>query len=519
MAALAENGASGVGKRLAKLPRLEYLRDGKGIYAISIDPVGRHNGATTLALRPDKLGMTTAPQSCKHIPPLLLHKSPLRVFPFTKHTVERTLVDHLAHRMHIGAGLCDDNGERLGEDECGTTDTPRSDENRRKYFGLKRSAWRITNYMIGVLIEEAADHDALMLARRFIPSCRRQMYEVASTSSRMRQLIETFPALGLHLSTNPNLQAARGLVERGARLPAVAESVGMEMAFKKAPPGVAAEVLDAHELIADRPDLIHAYMPTATPRARRWLRAIRTAGRIGGPMIEWTARNASALGDRIDDVVLAVEDVNDWVRTSYAASIPPHILKALGVPSNLWQANDAADLITRQFSPDMSLTTVRDLSLAWHEAVARSMPSNQQPFPEPWCDGDKVNGFTITPITNVGDLYLEGKAMHHCVATCADGVAAGLRYIFSVTENDKHVATAEILPHGDTARLGQVRGPCNKVVAKPIMATLRRWLKTRPAITVPRSRRGTDHSAWFDVGRGGHDMLNPWRIYDDDIPF
>ena len=75
--------------------------------------------------------------------------------------------------------------------------------------------------------------------------------------------------------------------------------------------------------------------------------------------------------------------------------------------------------------------------------------------------------------------------MHHCVGTYGAQVSGGSIYIYSVRENGERIATAELVRSKNRARLGQVRGPCNKNVDKKIVAGVRLWLRQQNDFVFP----------------------------------
>ena len=209
-----------------------------------------------------------------------------------------------------------------------------------------------------------------------------------------------------------------------------------------------------------------------------------------------------------------VENVSDWVKASYQASvdealaaIPQYMIDVcvdfpdFGHASRNTTSNCC---ITRRFSPDMSLRTVFALSDEWHEAMINHQDFGGPGFPEPWTVKAKIEGYEITPIEQSADLYREGKRMRHCVGSAAGEVAFGQRYFYHVEKGCTSIATVELLRNGTKAKLGQVRGPCNAIVNKKIMQVLRKWvrqIKEIPAFERPHLKEV-----------GGLDL-------DDDIPF
>ena len=69
--------------------------------------------------------------------------------------------------------------------------------------------------------------------------------------------------------------------------------------------------------------------------------------------------------------------------------------------------------------------------------------------------------------------------MQHCVNTYADDVAAGERYVYSITEDGERVATLELLRTPESAAIDQVRGPCNAIAPDAVVTVrhpaTRRW--------------------------------------------
>jgi hypothetical protein len=69
--------------------------------------------------------------------------------------------------------------------------------NRRIYHGLRLGSLTIINHLIGHAHEEAADLDAVKIARRFGFHFRYGIYRAATLNPRALQLAEVFPALAL----------------------------------------------------------------------------------------------------------------------------------------------------------------------------------------------------------------------------------------------------------------------------------------------------------------------------------
>jgi hypothetical protein len=399
------------------------------------------------------------------------------------HSQEGWLRDTMCAVMRHCAGIDDRVGTPLGD-------------KRRTFYGLEVKVTRVFNWLMGQALTSAAP-EALRVARRFPPSCRWEIYYAGVRSPYMLQLAETFPLLALrisqqlHADTDPDRlarrDAARALVEGGARLREVAAVYDWPMALRQVKAGA---VHLSFGLLCEQPRLLER-MPEPLPQMRRWLRRLRHAHNIGGrDYATWAARH--------DLGAQEIEDLGDWIKACQhqrdamldqeiqgwieQGNVPPHLegrLRArLGVDRLF---NRPVEGVDRPFVATMSLATVRKLSADWHEAMAKKEEANAQPFPEPWFPASPLlNGYEIVPITNSGDLYREGKAMRHCVGSYSYQVINGSRYIYSIREGDKRIATVEIARDQDNRpALGQVRGPCNAPAPKEVVTAARRWLRSR----------------------------------------
>ncbi|HMF25572.1 MAG TPA: PcfJ domain-containing protein [Pseudolabrys sp.] len=436
---------------------IDLLRDRRGVYGIGIsDAIDRHALAIAcgyhsearlpraLILRPDAL---TDP----HNGSAALQKitGGFRHGPFV-HCAEEHLRQVIHYRMLRTAGLPWPPQHPI---RYWSADEKQQARNRQVYHGLRCGSLGIINKLIGAAIEAAADPDAIKMARRFAFSNRYAIYCAAARSRRALQLAETFPALARRIycpnygrpSADQQAEAMR-LVERGARLRDVAALMGIPMALRRVKPGAVHFV--SQQI---RPDLL-THMPDSLPQMRFWLCAVHWAARNRGDLAEWVAKNAALIpGKCFDERKSFLSDLADWIF--------------------------AERFVTRPFSPNMSLRTVMKLSADWHEAVANNLDGPQYSFPKPWLPATRLNGYEIVPIANGADLYREGAAMRHCVGSYGSLVTRGDCYIYSVREDGKRVATAEIIRADGRMVLGQIRGPCNAQAPKEIVAAMRRWLR------------------------------------------
>jgi hypothetical protein len=367
-----------------------------------------------------------------------------------------------------------------------SNDKAQQARNRGVYHGLRLLSVGVINRLIGELHEAAADPDAIRAARRFTLRHREDIYRACALSRRALQLVETFPvaALAIYAGRWPSThgrreserlwrqrpqqqQDAAKLVECGARLRDVAAALGIPLVLRHVPPGAAHLV---GSVVLRHPDLIQ-WMPRQTPAAKIWLRLVRLAHIRGGDDFgRWIARHVSEIPGRLNGVAHTVTDLADWVCA---------------------KEGSGREFVTRSFTPAMGLKAATQASQEWHEAVATNADCRQgRELPAPWYPAAKQGGFDIIPIATAADLYREGQAMHHCVATYGDRIREGACYVFSVRQSGERVATVSLVRDGARILIEQVRGPCNTTPPTAIMTALRQWLRTRPAPAIqPRDQQ------------------------------
>jgi hypothetical protein len=308
--------------------------------------------------------------------------------------------------------------------------------------------------MLKRLISEAAEPDALKLARRFHPLVRQNVYRGAAISQHALQLIDVFPVLGLVVySPSDNWRDrtsdAVKMVERGARLNQIASFMDIPMWTRKLKPAVA-------HWFCYVPDDLHCYLPEKTWEQRLWLRAFMSIGADNPDFAYWIARNVLKVGNRIGPVLGFLSDMNDWVMEA---------------------KRKKPRCITRPFSPDMSVNTVRTENEFWHEAIAkRKADKSNYKIPAPWCPAGQVNGYQIVPLDSTEKLWKEGRAMHHCAGAYDYRVAAGKCYIYSVRQGDNRVATVELVRKQGMVKPLQIRAACNAEPSKDVKIAVRKWI-------------------------------------------
>jgi hypothetical protein len=425
---------------------VELLRDERGVYGIGVSELFDYEAIawscgiepepwdferpSALILRPDFF-VNTKPLGGRDYAVLQKIVGGFRRGPFM-HSREERLRRFIHHEALKRAGLPwpppDNDHVRWW-----TADKKQQSRNRGIYHGLRRLSLHVINDLIGKALHEAADADAVKVARRFTFRHRERIYRAAALSRAALQLTETFPVLAMaiysddeHLRplindfTDWNWDAqkkdrkdradcksyAAHLVDCGGRLRDVAAVMNIPMALRHIKPGVAHL---ATNVFCQHPDFLN-FLPATTPKQRIWLPVVNWAfHKVNAEFARWAAKHVPEIpGRRDQEVGSFIADLADWV----CAEGP------------------SRQFVIRPFQSSMSLKTVTTLSAEWHEAVAAGMDGPAAAFPPPWYPAAKIGDYDIAPIENSAALYREGAAMHqlrgHLLRGCPVWIAVRL---------------------------------------------------------------------------------------------
>jgi hypothetical protein len=368
--------------------RVELLKDYRGIYGVGIVG-GEEYEQLRLITRPDRL-----------IDPgwnyYALQPVPRPLFC---RTIEGKLVDRLHRSMAARHGQI--------EREHGTwrswSKAPDPKLAQQVYHGLKIKSLKIVNSLIRQALE-VADQRALKATRRFPIRYRVQLYRsFCKHGERAIQLGGSFPLLTVMLFTDAwspwddnerrKFEEAQreniDLVLRGAKLKLISDYIGLPYALRRVTPRATKYV---RSIKSD--DEIAKYIPLATRSQRVFFYATRIAREQRDPgFMLWAARQSAKMTKMRE--FTDIEDIGDWVRACGPKIPPPDWMEPFE------RGDRRAEFITRRFSPDMSLRTVRKLCQEWHEAIANNMTEGELvKFPAPWIEGADLNGHRVVPIND-----------------------------------------------------------------------------------------------------------------------
>lgn len=154
-------------------------------------------------------------------------------------------------------------------------------------------------------------------------------------------------------------------------------------------------------------------------------------------------------------------------------------------------ANTIFDFLIRgraRFNPEWSYRGALRAAEEWHRDLAEQRDqetflkqhgfamSDQRDY-SPLPDEMPVGEYTFTALRSGLDLFIEGKAMRHCVASYVRDVMLGGTRIYSIRRGEDRVATLELRPKGERFIPAQLSGPCNKRPPKAIHGAVAMFLE------------------------------------------
>jgi hypothetical protein len=160
-------------------------------------------------------------------------------------------------------------------------------------------------------------------------------------------------------------------------------------------------------------------LPRDERERERWFEWCASAARLEPKLVGHVSKHAALLDqlatERGFDPQTYLRVMLDWVRGTETA-----------IPRRASSPSRIADAIE-----------------AWHSALLRGCHDLDPDLVFPAPPHLAVHGdFVATPITNVGQLYAEGRTMRHCVGALAPRVLAGELAIFHVVVRSEPVTVA-----------------------------------------------------------------------------
>lgn len=221
------------------------------------------------------------------------------------------------------------------------------------------------------------------------------------------------------------------------------------------------------------PSVLSQAIPEESNLQLRWLRFLRhwlsTAGRY-----HFLAEHNSAWNWAVAAGSVAIRD---------------------GVPNVEGRVGDIFDFIIRgknRLNPDWTFRAALAATERWHAELAAKQDHEKflsqhgfrfddqrdyAPLPETWTNGE----YTATALRSGLELFLEGRAMRHCVASYVREVMLGGTRIYSIRKGEDRVATLELHPRGERFVPAQLKGPCNSHPKKAVQDVAAKFVQSANA--------------------------------------
>ncbi|MBX2854606.1 MAG: PcfJ domain-containing protein [Rhodobacteraceae bacterium] len=360
--------------------------------------------------------------------------------------------------------------------------------------------------------------------KRYAKAYRRRLRKLAKTSSRLGDLIFSYPAAAFALVSNygpvGNRAQALQLVKEGASLKRVGTSLGLPNWFRSLPP---------EAFISDLPTQVNGDSEVEFGR------------RVVNSMPDEPERVAMWLAWVLEARVACDDAFALWVasRWPFAADGPPAEAMA-PLAAFAWTSQHGEGAARAHIrTPWRRRMTVYSAVSETREWISRLLLRECAAEPVAtggggWTQAERSSAFRLVPLRTPDDLFEEGRLMSHCVATYTTLVARGECLIYGVRRGGERVATLEI--RGDPLKPGrgkivQLLGPCNQEAPDEVWRAIEKWLSRKGGCPIaPRGRSGPPidrdrwHRLWtpYFAAKGAHGALRPeptertaYELYSD----
>jgi PcfJ-like protein len=322
----------------------------------------------------------------------------------------------------------------------------------------------------------------------------RAVNDLAAASLAVEDLADSFPGLLFALATGfgtPERRVASlAVVQSGESLRAAAEVLGLPQWLRKLPAAAYCGHLAAFPADAQFGLRMASLVPSTGVMADAWLTAVSEAMIGHGPEYAlWMARYGHAVSRHLS---------------------PPHRrLMAAWSWYSLHPECDAAHLIRKRWSPDMSPRRALEEFHAWRErlALADWLGSGRL---EPWIAGATIHGFDFEPLHTAAEFIAAGHALDNCLDQYAAQLRQAASMVAVVRKAGRIVACVEIgLNEAETTMpaIIQLRGPKNRRANPDVWQAAFAWLGTAPIEPFAADRLTPSAS---DRARARRDLWKPY---------
>lgn len=301
--------------------------------------------------------------------------------------------------------------------------------------------------------------------RRFPRVYRKRLRKLAKTSSRLGELIFSFPAAAFAMVSDRGSPLARGeavrLVKEGAPLPQVASALELPLWLRRVPPEAfyspLGQVPDGDRFSREVGNLV----PQEPERSAMWLQWLLAA-------------------DQACDEEFALWIARQRIWREQPADPAAVIPLALYAWTSRHPEGPSAKLLQRPWSPGLGFGKAAQRAREWITMVVNRFCVRQGGFHGGWRRTTSVCGYKFQPRVTAEELRREGEIMANCVGTYARPVELGECLIYAIRKGGSSVATLEIVADGQRpgqGRIAQLEGPGNTDAPVQVRRAAETWLK------------------------------------------
>lgn len=296
--------------------------------------------------------------------------------------------------------------------------------------------------------------------RRFPRRYRRRLRKLARGSSRLGQLLYTFPALAFMLAAGSRPVAAREqaikLVKDGRPLVEAAAAADLPVWMRRLPPEAFTEPLGV--------------VPAGEEFGRRIVNDIPVKAQATAMWLRWVLSGAETC-----DEVFALWLARQSIYTADDAERMP----LLPLAAFAWASRSdgvARGLVQRPWHCNMPFASAVEEMRRWLERVIFDYCHGGAVGHGNWFRPRKVYGYRFIPLLTPEDLREEGDRMSNCVATYIAKVATGACLLYSIRLDGRRLATMEIIRGERAPAIMQLLAAGNSEAGEDIWRAARNWL-------------------------------------------
>jgi hypothetical protein len=304
-------------------------------------------------------------------------------------------------------------------------------------------------------------HEFETQIRRFPRGFRRRLRKLVRGSSRLGELLYTFPGLAFVLAVGGRSHAARGqaiqLVKEGRPLSDAAIALDVPLWMRRLPPEAFSGPFGSVPGSEEFGRRIVNEIPSKPDEAAMWLRWVLLAAECCDENFAlWLAGQKIYQADDSGKLPLLPLAAFAWFSRGEHGP-------GRGLMGRPWHAN-------------MRFGAAVEEMRTWLERIILDYCRDGGSRNGSWFKTRKACGYRVTPLLSADELRDEGDKMNNCVATYVPKVASGACLIYSIRRGGQRVATMEIAPRQGAPAIVQLLAAGNMNAGEDVWRAANGWL-------------------------------------------